>query len=238
MRSKGILAGVAAAFVAALTFLVSVSGSAAADTNFGLDPVVEVALGGSSVIGVRVGQSEGFDRMTIEFEGAVPGYAISYVPQILQDGVGEPVPVEGVAFIQVVLTGVPEEPTAPQGTVTPGLPGISQVVGAGAGVDETAHYGIGTIEAAGFRILIVSNPNRLIVDVAHPGTLPGTTTAADPSATGDIVPTTTAPELTLTGDALAQEPESPNEWLIYPVGGLAFVAIVAAVLGWTRRRRR
>jgi len=84
----------------------------------------------------------------------------------------------------------------------------------------------------------VSNPNRLIVDVAHPGTLPGTTTAADPSATGDIVPTTTAPELTLTGDALAQEPESPNEWLIYPVGGLAFVAIVAAVLGWTRRRRR
>jgi len=67
---QGILAGVAAAFVAALTFLVSVSGSAAADTDFGLDPVVEVALGGSSVIGVRVGQGEGFDRMTIEFETA------------------------------------------------------------------------------------------------------------------------------------------------------------------------
>lgn len=236
MRSNGILVSAAAGFVAALILLVSGSGPAAADTDFAADPVVEVALGGSSVAGVRVGQSEGFDRMSIEFEGAISGYSVSYVPQILQDGVGEPVPVEGVAFIQVVLSGVPEEPTAPQGTVTPALPGIRQVVGAGAGVEETAHYGIGTAEAAGFRVLLVSDPNRLLIDVAHAGTLPAPT-SVDPSATAEVSPTSSEPALTLSAGALADEPESPNTWLIYPVGGLAFVAVVAALIGWRRRRR-
>lgn len=194
MRSTGLFLSAASALVAALVLLVSGAGPAAADTDFGVNPVGEVALGGSTVVGVRVGQSDGFDRLSIEFEGAISGYSVSYVPQVLQDGVGEPVAVEGVAFIQVTLTGVPDDPEAPQGTVTPALPGITQVVGAGAGVEGAAHYGIGTTEAAGFRVLLVSDPNRLLIDVAHAGTAPAPTTV-DPSATAD--PSATPTELSL-----------------------------------------
>lgn len=238
MRLTGLFSSVGAAILAVLALVVAGSGPAAADTDFGLDPVVESALGGSSIVGVRVGQGDGFDRLTIEFEGAITGYSVSYVPQVLEDGVGDPVPVQGVAFIQIVLVNVPDEPLAPQGTVTPALPGIAEVVGAGAGADETAYYGVGTNEAAGFRVLLVSNPNRLLVDVAHPGTR-ATTPPVDPSATADPTATTTStpPELTLSADALADPPASPNEWLIYPVGGVAAVAVIGGLIGWRLHRR-
>lgn len=237
MRSTGLLTSAAAVLVAVLALLASGSDPAAADTEFGLDPVAESALGGSSVVGVRVGQSEGFDRLSIDFDGEVSGYSVSYVPQVLEVGSGEPVPVEGVAFIQIDLINVPDDPEAPQGTVTPALPGVRQLVGAGAGTDAVARYGIGTAEAAGFRVTTLTDPNRLIIDIAHPGTLPAATPTVDPSATAEVLPTTSGPDLTLSAEELADEPESPNEWLIYPAGGLAAIAVVAALVGWLRRRR-
>jgi hypothetical protein len=92
--------------------------AAAALPDFGTEPVQETSSsGGSSIADVRVGANDGFDRFVVEFEGEIGAYFVSYVDQVTQDGSGFVVPVEGAAFVQVSLNGVPNQPLAPQDTI-------------------------------------------------------------------------------------------------------------------------
>nr|MBA3338228.1 hypothetical protein [Geodermatophilaceae bacterium] len=156
---------------------------AATIPDFGTDAVQDISSPqGSSIADVRVGANDGFDRFVVEFDGAVGSYFVSYVTQVAEDGSGAPVPVEGQAFVQVSLGGIPNEPPAPQDTINSGLPGLIQVVGAGAGFEGTVSYGLGTAAAAGFRAFILSDPSRLVVDIAYPDVLPTATNTLDPTA--------------------------------------------------------
>ena len=244
MRDRHAPAGLArflaaAGAIAVLVGLLQYPAAAAALPDFGTEPVQDTSSpSGSAISDVRVGANEGFDRFVIEFDAAVGAYFVSYVDQITEDGSGAVVPIEGAALVQVSLNGIPNEPLAPQETIEAGLTGLVEVVGAGAGFEATVSYGLGTAQAAGFRVFTLPEPSRLVVDIAHPGVVPtatntadptGSETAAEPSPTATTGPQTTPAEASGASD-------SSNNWLIPLVVGLVVFAIVTAILGWRMRR--
>lgn len=233
------VSGLAAILITAtMTAMFVLASPAAAEVipDFGTDPVQDISSPqGSSITDVRVGENEGFDRFVVEFEGEVGAYFVSYVTQITQDGSGEPVPVEGTAFVQVTLGGIPNDPLAPQDTMNADLTGLIQVVGAGAGFEATVSYGLGTAKAAGFRAFVLTDPSRLVVDIAHPDVVPTATNTEDPTAepaatSGPV----TSPEVS--PSQAADESESSDSWMMFLIAGLVVFAIVTGILGWRMRR--
>ncbi len=61
------------------------------------------AMSQAKVVNVRTGQHYCFDRLVIDLNGPVAGYTIRYVPQVVQDGSGLPIPLRGQAFIQLTI---------------------------------------------------------------------------------------------------------------------------------------
>ncbi|CAN5283370.1 hypothetical protein BH24ACT9_BH24ACT9_15110 [soil metagenome] len=231
---SGLVATAAASALVALQILCSPA-AAATLPDFGSEPVQDTSSpGGSSITEVRVGANDGFDRFVVEFEGDIGAYFVSYVDQVAEDGSGAVVPVDGSAFIQVSLNGIPNEPQAPQQTIEAGLTGLIQVVGAGAGFEATASYGLGTAQAAGFRVFTLTEPTRLVVDIAHPDVTPTASNTADPSESAQPSPSPTSAEVT--PDEAAAESDSPSTWLIFLLVGLALIGVVAGIVGWRMRR--
>jgi len=225
---------------AVLTLLaVCVPVAAAALPDFGSEPVQDTSSArGSGIADVRVGANEGFDRFVVEFEGAIGAYFVSYVDQVTQDGSGDVVPVEGTALLQVSLNGIPNEPSTPQQTIDADLTGLIQVVGAGAGFEASVSYGLGTAQAAGFRVFTLTEPSRLVVDIAHPDVTPTASNTSDPSATADPTgePSPTTGASGVTPVEAAQDSDSSNTWLIVLIVALVLLGIAAGVVGWRMRR--
>ncbi len=144
--------------------------------GFSTDPVVE---GGFPELGdpigygtaVRVGQHEGYDRVTFEFSGSGnPSYQVQYTDDPRSQGSGDPVDVEGDAVLQVTITSVeiPDE-SAPSIT-TPDTEGtvFAQVEGIWGGFEG---YGESFLGIDGgerpFKVQVLQDPMRLVVDVAN-----------------------------------------------------------------------
>ncbi len=232
---SGLVATLAASALVVLPILCTPA-AAATLPDFGSEPVQDTSSpGGSSITDIRVGANDGFDRFVVEFEGDIGAYFVSYVDQVTQDGSGAVVPVDGSAFVQVSLNGIPREPQAPQQTIEAGLTGLIQVVGAGAGFEATVSYGLGTAQAAGFRVFTLTEPTRLVVDIAHPDVTPTASNTADPSESAQPTPSPTS-AAEVTPDEAAVESESPSTWLIFSLVGLALIGVVAGVVGWRMRR--
>lgn len=121
---------------------------------------------------VRVGHHEGYDRVVWEFPGAGrPTYKVHYVDEPLGDGSGDPVSVEGDAYVEVLVTtvGIP-----PDGTPRPPDAAASVLAGT---VIAQAHAIYGGFEGYGqafigirdeqrpLRVTTLTNPTRLVVDV-------------------------------------------------------------------------
>lgn len=55
------------------------------------------------LVQVRVGDhpDQGFTRITFAFRGGPPSYQLAYLPRVLADGTGDPVPLPGNAFLQI-----------------------------------------------------------------------------------------------------------------------------------------
>ncbi|MGI8627750.1 MAG: AMIN-like domain-containing (lipo)protein [Geodermatophilaceae bacterium] len=223
--------------VSCALFLLGSPAAAEAIPDFGTDPVQDISSPqGSSITDVRVGANEGFDRFVVEFEDDVGAYFVSYVTQVSEDGSGDPVPVEGTAFVQVTLAGVPNDPQAPQDTIDADLTGLVQVVGAGAGFEATVSYGLGTAAASGFRAFVLTEPSRLVVDIAHPDVVPTATNTADPTAESTAATSEAAGSPEATPSEAARESDSSNSWMIFLIVGLVVFAIVTGILGWRMRR--
>jgi len=236
VRAVSGLAAILVTAVVSALFLLGSPAVAAAIPDFGTDPVQDISSPqGSSIADVRVGANEGFDRFVVEFEGEVGAFFVSYVTQVTEDGSGAPVPVEGTAFVQVSLGGVPNNPLAPQDTIDADLTGLVQVVGAGAGFEATVSYGLGTAQAAGFRAFVLTEPSRLVVDIAHPDVVPTATNTADPTAEETTAATSEATTPQVTPSEAAGESGSSNTWMIFLIVGLVVFAIVTGILGWRMR---
>ncbi|MEE9285860.1 MAG: hypothetical protein V3V35_09065 [Dehalococcoidia bacterium] len=124
---------------------------------------------------VRTGRHPTFDRIVFEFQDNVPGYRIEYVePPILQDASGLPVEIAGSAFLQVrfnpaaahdPVTGEPTY-TGPR-EIADGLPALVEAEQTG-DFEAYVTWVLGLTEETDFKVSVLQDPFRLVIDVAHP----------------------------------------------------------------------
>ncbi|QJY46250.1 AMIN-like domain-containing (lipo)protein [Pseudonocardia broussonetiae] len=125
---------------------------------------------------VRLAGQDGVDRIVFEFDGAVPGYRISYADlPVTSDPAGEEVPLAGGAALQVSLIG--SSAYAQLGDPQPAYPVARRIAGGDTSqVTELVNLGdfervlvwaAGVRERTGFRVSTLNGPPRLVIDVAH-----------------------------------------------------------------------
>ena len=136
------------------------------------------ALSPAPVTNIRTGQHYCFDRLVVDINGPAAGYTVRYVPEIIQDGSGFPVPVRGNAKLQVTIND-PSYDSNGNSTYTPadraelanvaGYQTFRQVASAG-GFEGYTSIGLGVRARLPFRVFTLDGPgsgSRLVVDVAH-----------------------------------------------------------------------
>ncbi|MFI9554138.1 AMIN-like domain-containing (lipo)protein [Nonomuraea endophytica] len=124
------------------------------------------------VTGVRYATHPNFDRVVVDLKGKLPGYTVTWVDELVEDGSGKPIDVEGGAYLQVILTPADAhtakgKPTWAGGPIFQAdLGNVSSVVKTG---DFEGRVGVGIAldRRAGFEVTEQHRPNRLVIDVAH-----------------------------------------------------------------------
>jgi hypothetical protein len=126
---------------------------------------------------VRAGRNKDFDRLVFDFDGPVPGVNVQYVPELTEDGSGDPIPLRGRAVVQIVMQPAvahhedgTSSVTGPPPDVT-GFAAFRQVADAG-DFEAVLTWGIGVAARTGLRATRLTGPSRVAVDVVHaePGT--------------------------------------------------------------------
>lgn len=119
---------------------------------------------------VAAGCHPTFDRFVIRARYATPGYDVRYARRIVTDPAGRPVALLGTKRIRVALqlaAGHDNRGTnLLAGTLTPGCPNLLQVKKAG-DYEGTVSFGLGLKRMTGFRVFRLTNPTRVMIDVAH-----------------------------------------------------------------------
>ena len=136
------------------------------------------AMSQAKVTNVRTGQHYCFDRLVVDLNGPVGGYTVRYVPQVTQDGSGLPVPLRGLAFLQITVNA-PAYDDNGNATYNPANPNeltdvngyqtFRQVAWAGS-FEGYSSLGLGVRARLPFRVFTLAGPDtgsRLVVDVAH-----------------------------------------------------------------------
>jgi hypothetical protein len=124
------------------------------------------------VVGVRTGEHKAFDRVVIDLKGGAPGYTVGYVRQVHEDGSGKAVETRGHADLLIRLTpanahhenGSPTYDGPKRFTVN--YPSLREVAFAG-DFEATVAIALGVREKSGFRVLTLTDPTRIVVDIAH-----------------------------------------------------------------------
>ena len=121
---------------------------------------------------VRAAGHPGYDRVVFQFDGAkVPAYRIGYVREIaLGETDDQFLTLKGDALIEATFQGTASDDYRP-GTqtmpdkLTPALPQVRQL-GLAEDWEGVVRVGIGLDHRAGFRVLELTDPVRVVVDVA------------------------------------------------------------------------
>jgi hypothetical protein len=146
-------------------------GSLPKGTGSGVDP-------GPPLTNIRAGRNTCFDRLVFDVQGPQRTYHAQYVPVVVDDPRGEPVPLRGGAFLSIVVSATAYDLN---GNPTYPLVGSSELVNvtsfrtfrqvAWAGSFEgITTIGLGVRARLPFRVFILAGPgsgSRLVVDVAH-----------------------------------------------------------------------
>lgn len=136
-------------------------------------PPPEGATDPARVVGVRLGDHEGYDRVVFEIEGDLPGYEIEYLdgPAIHADS-GEPVEVNGSDVLVVRLSPASSAgrvvglgPSTGDGQRADGdLDPVIELVALG-DTDTAASWGIVVDGRRPFQVSRLAGPTRLVVDI-------------------------------------------------------------------------
>jgi len=130
-----------------------------------------------TVTAIRVAHHDGYDRLVFGFatSNLMPEYRLT--PQssatFLQDASGRPVALQGTAGIRAVFQNSDIVAGAPSDQ-KPGLPEIREVANIG-NFERVVSYGIGLKDAACYRVIELSSPTRLVIDVQTPSDAAATT---------------------------------------------------------------
>jgi hypothetical protein len=193
------------------------------------------ASAAGTVYDVRVAHHDGYDRLVIGFPtaNAMPQYQLNRQTSahFVRDASGQPVTLSGSAGIRVVLRNTDIVNGAPS-DLTPNLPEIREVAQIG-NFERVVSYGVGLATPACFRVLELSGPTRLVIDVQTPADAPATaaTSSAAPSlstspSTVASQPATAAADLAATGHPA--QPAQP----IFPIAALV-LGLLAVTGGLT-----
>jgi hypothetical protein len=140
------------------------------DKGWTMEPVEKKGSEVSTLTAVRHAAHPDYDRIVFEFDGPLPGYKVGYTePPIQQCGSGETVVVQGDEVLKVNLFPTNAHTEAGQPTVT-----NRDVVLSGRNVKQfksicdfeaVVEWVVGVGIPARFRVLELSGPVRLVVDV-------------------------------------------------------------------------
>ena len=97
----------------------------------------------------------------------------SYVDQIVADGSGQPISLDGNAFLQVTLSGAAAHDDAGKSTYTgpdmidtPDLQNVAAVTLAG-DFEGQVTLGLGLNTKTHYKVFALSVPTRIVIDVGH-----------------------------------------------------------------------
>ncbi len=121
-----------------------------------------------TLVGIRAAHRPGFDRLVFTFDGGLPASRrVAYVPQLLADGSGLPVPVAGRAVLRVRFSSAKAHdatgPTVPARLAFP-LSNAMTTVRAG-DFESVATYGVGLAKRTPYTVSTLRHPPRVVVDV-------------------------------------------------------------------------
>jgi hypothetical protein len=124
------------------------------------------------LIDVRSARHAGFDRVVFEFDGSVPGYHLEYVDKpVRRCGSGDPTAVAGDAWLEVRLTPADAHDTEGKALIAVRERSLDHAVlkELEQTCDFEAHvtWVLGLGSPNHFRVLELSAPPRLVVDVKH-----------------------------------------------------------------------
>lgn len=128
-----------------------------------------------TVSDIRIGHHDGFDRVVFEVGGTgTPGWDVQYVDDPRSQGSGDPVDVAGDATLQVTLTGVGypyetgvEEYSGPDPLSVAGTTMVTEVAFDATFEGNTVAF-VGSSAKTPFRVYLLENPARVVVEVADP----------------------------------------------------------------------
>jgi hypothetical protein len=116
---------------------------------------------------ISVGQHGTYDRVVFTFSQGLPGYRIGYVNEVLSDAKGDLVALPGRAFLRMVFhPSSGYQSYSGPGAITPIFPALLQVRAAG-DFEGYLSFGAGLSQRVGFRVFTLTQPYRVVVDVAH-----------------------------------------------------------------------
>ncbi len=125
------------------------------------------------VTGIRVGHHPGFDRIVLDLDGAAPGFRVRYVTRLHADPSAQLVDLLGPASLRIVLDPAnAHDVDTGDGTMT--TPRRTKwrfdqvretaVIG---DFEAFVTVGAGLARKAPFRVMTLTNPTRIVVDVRH-----------------------------------------------------------------------
>lgn len=128
----------------------------------GAEPLVFHAL--------RVGEHDGFYRVVVEFTGeGTPGYFANWAETPVEQGRGRQLPVEGVSFLDLMISGTTMPVEKDQQAVYYSGPSNLAVgpldVREDGTFEDTTHIVIGMDTAREFQIGFLHDPVRVVIDV-------------------------------------------------------------------------
>jgi len=190
------------------------------------------ASAAGTVSDVRVAHHDGYDRLVIGFAtaSAMPQYQLNRqaTAHFVRDASGQPVTLQGSAGIKVVVRNADITPGAPT-DLKPNLPEIREVTQIG-DFERVVSYGVGLASPACFRVLELSGPTRLVIDVQTAPDAPAATAAPSSSGTSaSASPSTVASQPASPSDLAATgHPAQSGQPANVPVGGLILGLLLVA----------
>jgi hypothetical protein len=128
----------------------------------------------AQITDVRVGTHAGYDRVVVEFDEGIPEFNLEEAtPPLLADGSGREIEVEGSAFWRLVMRGGTAQPLDGGDPTydgpydfTPDFPKLAQLI-SGGDFEAVSTWYFGLDETSCVRVLTLTAPSRLVIDIEH-----------------------------------------------------------------------
>lgn len=126
------------------------------------------------LVAVRAASHPGYDRVVFQFSGPLPAvHTATYVPKVIKDPSGLPLPLGGRAFVRVVFRDATAHTTS-GGPTYPGalpttfdLPVLRSVRLAG-DFENVLSFGLGLWQRTPLHAFTLTGPSRYVVDITVP----------------------------------------------------------------------